>query len=213
MSDTAVSSATSYGMGGKAPFQSPALSKPPSRGSPITYDRPITRGQTKTPSGDRLTPMPEYMRPIAKSAARKWKKLHEDHMMNKLLDKRNEKKALNQVTRQEARRIARKIPMEILAKDWLSDSKATIETRAFLVDKLLPTLVLGVEKLLMEVDRQDLAEKPLAASFNPVNFLAQYLMRNNPRYSNFSEASPYIRGLREIGEELRKQLFDVEENK
>jgi len=166
-----------------------------------------------TPPGERLTPMPGYMRPIEKSAQRNYKKLHDDHMMTKLVNKRGEKKELNHVTKQEAMRIARKIPMEILAKDWLRDDKATIETRAFLVDKVLPTLILGAEKLLMEVDRLGGCKEQLDKGFNPVNFLAQYLMRNNPRYSNFSEASPYIRGLRDIGEELRKQLFDIEENK
>ncbi len=104
--------------------------------------------------------------------------------------------------------------MEVLAKEWLSDNRATAETRAFMVDKLLPTLILGVEKLLMEADRRGLAESNEPdPNFNPINYLAQYLMRNNPRYSNFCETSPYVRGLREVGEELKKQLFDIEENK
>ena len=68
--------------------------------------------------------------------------------------------------------------------------------------------------MLKEVDRRGLADKEeLDSNFNPVNYLAQYLMRNNPRYSNFSEASPYIRGLREISEDLKTQLFDIDENK
>jgi len=32
-------------------------------------------------------------------------------------------------------------------------------------------------------------------------------MRNNPRYSNFNEASPYIRGLRNVAEQLKHELF------
>ncbi len=187
-------------------------------GGPMGHaGRPVSRNRGATPksasSSDRLTPMPDYMRPVIKSAVRRWKKLQEDHMMVKLLDKRTEKKDLNQKTREEALRMARKIPMELLAKQWLKDNRATAETRAYLVDKILPTLIVGVEKLLMEVDRREVAELALDANFNPVNYLAQYLMRNNPKYSNFSEASPYIRGLREVSEELKKQLFDIEENK
>ena len=181
------------------PLRAPSGSRPKSRGSS---------------ANDRLTPMPGYMKPIVKSAVRKWKKLHEDHMMNKLMDKRYERKDLNQVTREDAHRLAKKIPMEVLAKDWFRDTKATVETRAFLVDKVLPTLIIGCEKLLMEVDRRGLADLDTTEpSFNPINFLAQYLMRNNPRYSNFSEASPYVRGLRDISEELKKQLFDIDENR
>ena len=130
------------------------------------------------------------------------------------MEKRAAKKEQNQKTREDAKKIMRKIPTELLAKEWMKDIHATIETRAYLVDKILPTLILGVEKVLTEVDRRDLAEKEeLDSNFNPVNYLAQYLMRNNPKYSNFSEASPYIRGLREISEELKTQLFDIEENK
>ena len=116
--------------------------------------------------------------------------------------------------RQEAKNLARKIPMEVLARDWLCEQRATAETRAFLVDKLLPTLILGVEKLLVEVDKRGLSDTVEPdPNFNPINYLARYLIRNNPRYSNFCEASPYVRGLRQVGEQLQKQLFNIEENK
>jgi len=134
-------------------------------------------------------------------------------MMSKLIEKRNDKKEHNKKTREDAQKICRKIPTEILAKAWLKEGAETAEARAFLVDKVLPTLILGMEKLLMEVDQRGLAEKELDANFNPINMLAQYLMRNNPKYSNFSEASPYIRGLREVGEQLKQELFDMDENR
>lgn len=207
MSGTAVANPTV----GCAPEKRVTMNDPRESGTPSE-----SRGKSGSRSSgqERLTPMPGYMRPIVKSAVRRWKKLHENHMMGKLLVKRDERKELNQVTREEARRLAKKIPMEALAKDWFKDNRATIETRAFLVDKILPTLIIGCEKLLIEVDRRGLAEATSPdPSFNPINFLGQYLMRNNPRYSNFSEASPYIRGLREISEELKKQLFDIEENR
>lgn len=174
-----------------------------------------TRSGTQRPTtAERLTPVPDYMGPLTRSSAKKFRKLHEDHMMDKLLQKRSAKKERNTKTRDQARDLARKIPMEALAKDWYSNDEETAETRAYLVDKIMPTLIMGVEKLLIEVDKKDLSDKDEPdPNFNPLNFLAQYLMRNNPKYSNFGEASPYVRGLRSIGEELRKQLFDLEENR
>ena len=68
--------------------------------------------------------------------------------------------------------------------------------------------------MLIEADKLGLTAKAEGdANFNPVNYLAQYLMRNNPRYSNFSEASPYVKSLREIGEVLKAQIFQLEDNK
>lgn len=75
-------------------------------------------------------------------------------------------------------------------------------------------MILGVERLLKEVDEKGLAAtNRFEPDFNPLNFLAQYLMRNNPRYSNFAEASPYVRGLREVSEELKQELFTFEDNR
>ena len=169
---------------------------------------------SKPPIRDLLTPMPEYLKPIIQSAPCRLKKLRDDHMMEKLLSKRNARKKENLVIREGAKNIIKTLPFEILAQDWLSDQQASVETRAFLVDRVLPTLILGIEKLLVEVDKRHLAETEKSdPNFNPLNFLAQYLMRNNPRYSNFSEASSYIRGLREITEGIRQDLFAVDENR
>ena len=220
----------SGGLGRQLTFSAPTGSSRASsdsatgkRTSPGVFDRPAARSghRVGTPGvstavAERLTPMPEYMHPIERSAATRWQKLHEDHMMQKLLKKRAEKKKQNHYTKKEAHKIARKIPMEILARDWFKDQAATVEMRAILVDKILPTLIIGVEKMLIEVDKRGLAdqdtENPLK-DFNPINYLAQYLMKNNPRFSNFSEASPYIRGLREVSEELKVQMFDIDENR
>lgn len=164
--------------------------------------------QSMTPAGS------DYMKPVVRSAVRRWKRLHEQSMMEKLVGMRNEKKNNTRSSREDAKKIARRIPTEILAKQWLNDNEATLEVRAYLVDKVLPTLILGVEKLLQEADKKGLTEENEEdPNFNPINFLAQYLLRNNPKYSNFSEASPYVRGLREVAEELRRQLFNIEDNR
>lgn len=156
----------------------------------------------------------DYSKPVVRSAVRRWKRLHEQNMMEKLVVIRNEKKQNVKLSRDDAKKVARKIPIEVLAKDWLNENEATLEVRAYLVDKVLPTLILGVEKLLNEADNRGLAEvEEVAPNFNPINFLAQYLMRNNPKYCNFSEASPYVRGLREVADDLKKQLFNIEDNR
>lgn len=140
--------------------------------------------------------------------------MHEQSMMEKLVGMRNEKKQQVKTSKESAKKLARKIPIEVLARDWLNENEATLEVRTYMVDKVLPNLILGVEKLLSEADKRGLTdgngEDP---DFNPINFLAQYMMRNNPRYSNFSEASPYVRGIREVSEELKKQLFNIEDNR
>ena len=149
------------------------------------------------------------------SAVQRWKRQHEQTMMEKLVGLRNEKKEITKISKEQASSIARKIPTEILARDWLNAIEATLETRAYLVEKVLPTLILGVEKLLNEADKRKLANgrDERDPNFNPINFLAQYLMRNNPKYSNFSEASPYVRGLREVMDELKRELFNIEDNR
>ena len=190
-------------------------------GSPtkrVTMTTPTSAGggrQSVTPGSGKHTPTgSDYMKPVVRSAVRRWKRLHEQNMMEKLVGMRNEKKNNTKHSRDDARKMARKIPTEILAKQWLNDNEATLEVRAYLVDKVLPTLILGVEKLLTEADKKGLTEENEEdPNFNPINFLAQYLLRNNPKYSNFSEASPYVRGLREVADELRRQLFNIEDNR
>ncbi|XP_060602057.1 EF-hand calcium-binding domain-containing protein 5-like isoform X4 [Ruditapes philippinarum] len=149
------------------------------------------------------------------SAVQRWKRQHEQSMMEKLVGLRNTKKELTKISKEQATNLARKIPTELLARDWLNVIEATLETRAYLVEKLMPTLILGMEKLLNEADKRGLANgsDKRDPNFNPINHLAQYLMRNNPRYSNFSEASPYVRSLREVNEELKKELFNIEDNR
>ncbi|CAG5133584.1 unnamed protein product, partial [Candidula unifasciata] len=135
-------------------------------------------------------------------------------MMTRLNEMHVIKKQNAHMSKEAAREIIRKIPVEVLAKEWLSKEDATVDMRAYLVDQILPTLILGVERLLREVDEKGLsATNRFEPEFNPINFLAQYLMRNNPRFSNFAEASPYVRGLREVSEEIKQELFTFEDNR
>ncbi|XP_070204802.1 EF-hand calcium-binding domain-containing protein 5-like isoform X2 [Littorina saxatilis] len=177
-------------------------------GSPGKHSRICSGGENPGSSG-RSSAM--------KNDVRRWKRMHEQNAMLRLTELRSAKKVEVRASKENARELARKIPIELLVKDWLSQSEATIETRAYMVDKVMPTLILGVEKLLNAVDEKGLADPGRASGFdpdfNPLTFLAQYLFRNNPRFSNFSEASPYVRGMRQVAEELKAQLFDMEDNR
>lgn len=44
----------------------------------------------------------------------------------------------------------RSLPLELLAKEWLREECGDVATKTYLMDKLLPTLILGLEKLLTE---------------------------------------------------------------
>lgn len=115
----------------------------------------------------------------------------------------------------EAERVVHsKVPLELLAREWLSDQNASVEMRRYMVEKLLPTLVIGLEKLLNEVSMRGLEDYKLPSDeFNPINFIAQYLMRNNPRFSNFAEAHPYCRTMRAVSEELKRMAYAIDENR
>ena len=148
-------------------------------------------------------------------AARHWRGQHEKKINSKIALIRDAKRSRDLKAESEIDAlVARKVPFDLLAKDWLSKSNVSIEQRTYLLEKLVPTLVLAVEKLLIDVDKKGLVdtEKP-SKDFNPINHIARYLMRNNPRYSNFAEASPYARGIRKLLEDLKKDAFNQEENK
>lgn len=109
---------------------------------------------------------------------------------------------------QEEKDAASKVPLDILAEEWLNQQEVGMEARCYLVEKLLPTLVMGLEKLLNEVTSRDLVESlGHEPDFNPINFVAQYLMRNNPHYSNFAEAHPYCKTMQVVSDQLKKAAY------
>ncbi|CAB3983043.1 Hypothetical predicted protein, partial [Paramuricea clavata] len=108
----------------------------------------------------------------------------------------------------------RLVPLDVLAREWMNNNPATIDLRIYLIENLFPSLIMGLEKLLTEAEKRELVDTETAVSnFNPVNYLAQYLMRNNPRYSNFPEASPYAKGLRKVAEDLKSEIFEIDANR
>lgn len=164
-----------------------------------SFQRPLTPAQAQ----------------LVLKAAKHWRGQHEQKINNKLAQIKNIKRSRDLKAESEIDElVARKVPFDLLAKDWINEMDISIGQRAYLLDKLIPTLVLAVEKLLTVAEKKGLidSEKP-SKDFNPINFLAQYLMRNNPRYSNFAEASPYARSIRKLLDDLKKDALNQEENR
>ena len=63
-------------------------------------------------------------------------------------DETNEFESRDQLLAAEWRR---SLPLELLAGEWLKEQCGEVGTKTYVMDKLLPTLVLGMEKLLTEV--------------------------------------------------------------
>ncbi|CAI8029567.1 EF-hand calcium-binding domain-containing protein 5 [Geodia barretti] len=111
-------------------------------------------------------------------------------------------KARNQLCAAESRL---SLPLELLAGEWLEQrGRGT----SYLMGSLLPTLVLGMDKLLTQVSERGLEEtEERQYDFNPVNLLAQYLMRNNPRHTHLPPTHPYSKQLQEVSQQLQQMSF------
>ncbi|XP_012512746.1 PREDICTED: EF-hand calcium-binding domain-containing protein 5 [Propithecus coquereli] len=118
-------------------------------------------------------------------------------MQQKIIDKDNLKKELE-------KKAEKKIPEDNLAKEWFNTENMTLNTHAYLLDKLLPTLVPGVENMLTQVEKKKLlTEADIPTKFDPINHLGEYLMRNNPGYIKDRGMSGYQRVMKEVTEELK----------
>ncbi|KAM7541288.1 hypothetical protein Aperf_G00000024598 [Anoplocephala perfoliata] len=117
------------------------------------------------------------------------------------------------------------IPIDLLSYQWLHKCTLSGEIRMYLVEHLLPALVMGLEYILREADHRGLCKTaesaedsgertvlilPTDVNFNPINRLAEYLMRNNPRYENITGGicpTPYTISMQQIAKLLQQDLF------
>jgi hypothetical protein len=102
-------------------------------------------------------------------------------------------------------------PVDVLALQWLQqDTLVDLKTRVYLVEQCLGPVVLALEKVLREAEkRQAVGATRLPAGFNPINLLASHLMRNNPRFANFADASPYMASMRTVEQHLKDRIHSA----
>lgn len=124
-------------------------------------------------------------------------------MQQRILDKDKLKKELE-------KKAERKTPNDTLAKEWFNIDNMTLNTRAYLLDKLLPTLVIGMENMLMQVEKKKLlSEADIPTKFDPIIYLGEYLMRNNPHYIKDLGMSGYQREMKNVTENLKIHITNT----
>ncbi|XP_054526068.1 EF-hand calcium-binding domain-containing protein 5 isoform X3 [Pan troglodytes] len=124
-------------------------------------------------------------------------------MQQKIIDKENLKKELE-------KKAEKKLPRDNLAKEWFNTESMTLNNSAYLLDKLLPTLVPGVENILTQVEKKKvLTEAGTPSKFDPINYLGEYLIRNNPNYIKDPGMSGYQRVMKEVTEDLKIYVPDT----
>ncbi|XP_054565351.1 EF-hand calcium-binding domain-containing protein 5 [Eptesicus fuscus] len=124
-------------------------------------------------------------------------------MQQKIIEKDKLKKELE-------KNAEKKIPKDTLAKEWFNIDNMTLNTRAYLLDKLLPTLVVGMENMLMQVEKKKLlSEADIPTKFDPIIYLGEYLMRNNPHYIKDSGMTGYQREMKNVTENLKIHITNT----
>lgn len=107
----------------------------------------------------------------------------------------------------QAELVRKKVSFDALAMEWLQSCVIGLDTRLYLTARLLPSLILSLEKLLKAVEDRHLVDiDEMQSHFNPINYLAEQLMRTNPRYSQLSQDSSYTVSLQQMANELQLMI-------
>ncbi|ORY51362.1 hypothetical protein BCR33DRAFT_712440 [Rhizoclosmatium globosum] len=165
-------------------------------------------------------------------------------------------------SKQSAKDVSEKDYQEIavmaLANEFFKTNDISLELRTYMLENIIPTMMMALEKLLREVDVRGMAnsddfieainetneeasgsqddlkptaitkdddttqsskdrleiqiDKPTKIPFNPINWIAQYLYRNNPRYVDPTDISnvPYFQQLRTVSQQTKARLFEFQ---
>ncbi|XP_069617261.1 EF-hand calcium-binding domain-containing protein 5 [Ranitomeya imitator] len=116
------------------------------------------------------------------------------------------------IQREQRQKLEKEAPADLLAQEWFSHDKSSVDTRAYLLDQLMPSVVHGVESLLKELEKKKVLEGD-PVKFDPVNYLGEFLMRHNPGFVYGTEKSAYTRGLEQVIADLKDNVFDLEFNR
>ncbi|XP_075450330.1 EF-hand calcium-binding domain-containing protein 5 isoform X1 [Ascaphus truei] len=141
-----------------------------------------------------------------------WKRTFLEKMQQRGLKLQQKTLEKTQQQRAQEEKVKKTAPPDELTREWFSQDQLTVDTRAYLLDKLMPSIVPGVEALLKEAEKKKVLEDH-SIKFDPINFLGEHLMRHNPEFGCSSTAPPYVRGLKEVVADLKDHVFDIELNR
>ncbi|RXM92597.1 Nuclear speckle splicing regulatory protein 1, partial [Acipenser ruthenus] len=184
----------------------------------------ISRGSMQLASSERVPggaePDREGTGERAPPPGQGWKLILDAQVNRKALELQQRKAAELKREREAGEKLERRVAVDMLASDWFTPDKQTAHTRAYLLEGLLPTLLPGLEKLLTEAGNRQLLEERAPGGqagaeqeFNPINYLAQHLMRNHPKICPSDPSHPYTRGLRQVLQQLKEEQVDLEDNR
>nr|XP_047929980.1 EF-hand calcium-binding domain-containing protein 5 isoform X3 [Anser cygnoides] len=169
---------------------------------PRLVSKDMTATETKRNQGSDELP--------CRSNCASWKECFYEKVQQRSLNLQEKKVKMIQAQKAKEEKVKRREACDWLCREWFSDEKESLDTRTYLLDKLLPTLIPGVEKLLMQVERKNvLVPDKEPTKFDPITFLGEYLMRHNPQYDISTKPGPYLRGMKMVTEELKTEMADT----
>jgi hypothetical protein len=131
-----------------------------------------------------------------------------DPLHNYLSQDRNQPSSSSSSSRT-IQEVASSTLIDSLAAEWWSKNLSQTVIND-LLENLIPLVVLACEKVINEADERHLIETITPdRSFNPINRLASFLMRNNPKYIHYSSLSPYHYSMKSLLNMKKVQVLKV----